>query len=49
MLMNSSQSVFTKMYEQAQAAQGLVEPVEPEGYDEAYRKWSYENLPIILG
>ena len=27
----------------------LVEPLEPEGYDERYRKWRYEDLPIIPG
>ena len=25
----------------------LVEPLEPEGYDERYKSWSYEDLPII--
>ena len=25
----------------------LVEPVEPEGYDESYGRWCYEDLPII--
>ena len=25
----------------------LVEPLEPEGYDERYKRWSYEDLPII--
>ncbi|MCR5791040.1 MAG: DNA topoisomerase III [Lachnospiraceae bacterium] len=27
----------------------LVEPLDPEGYDEKYKKWSYEDLPIIPG
>ena len=27
----------------------LVEPLEPEGYDERYKRWRYEDLPIIPG
>ena len=27
----------------------LVEPLDPEGYDERYKKWSYEDLPVIPG
>ena len=25
----------------------LVELFEPEGYDERYSKWSYDDLPIV--
>ena len=27
----------------------LVEPLDPEGYDERYKRWRYEDLPIIPG
>jgi DNA topoisomerase IA len=27
----------------------LVELAQPESYEEAWKKWSYDNLPIIVG